>query len=262
MAHPFYHARASAHRHGGDSAEYLALHEWLDQAKMALADCRHRLLLHNTWGLEVAIRTWGEHLHVGLERRAVPVRALAEQHIVEDLGGVPSLAACLPEPCVPPGLRHSRDDLARELDDAMLGEHAARTARRFGGAPDDYLPLHAFMDSAKQELPDWRHRLLTHHALGPYLAASVLGRTFRRSSDGVEVPTRPLAEGHILADLGRIPTLAECLHQVPLLPWVCRSASPLSKRYGSDSKGRAVRPRALAITIEGMEVQYEDAAAD
>src|SRR5262249_40572910 len=159
-------------------------------------------------------------------------------HIVEDLGGVPALAACLPEPCVARALHSSRDDLDRELDDVTIWEHAARTSRRFGGVPGDYLSLHAFMDSAKQEVPDWRHRRLTHPAFGPYLAASVFGRTFLRASDGVEVPTRPLAEGHITDDLGRIPTLAECLHDVPLLPWICRRALPLSKVYGTEERGR------------------------
>ncbi len=232
---PSTHARASVHYFGGTSTDYLALHEWLDQTKMALADCRHRLVLHNTWGLEVAISAWGEHYLVASTGCTVPVRALVTRHIVEDLGCTPTLADCLPEDCVPPCLHARDEDLARELDDASVAEHAERTARRFGGRPGDYLEVHTFLDSAKREVPDWRHRLPTHHTLGPYLAAAVFGTTLRRASDGVEVPTRPLAEGHIIDDLGRIPTLAECLRKVQLWPWMCQRALPLSRLYGRET---------------------------
>jgi hypothetical protein len=214
-------------------------------------------VLHNTWGLEVATRAWGEHFPVAGTGRTVPVRTLVTRHIVEDLGCVPTLADCLPESCVPQSLHLRGEDIARELDESSVAAHAERTARRFGGRPGDYLELHAFLDSAKRELPDWRHRLPTHHALGPYLAAAVFGTTLRRASDGVEVPTRPLAEGHIIDDLGRIPTLAECFRHVQLWPWMCRRTLPLSRLYRSEDS-----PLPTLAETEGKTRQWKGRADD
>jgi hypothetical protein len=235
MAHPLYHARASAHRYGGAAIDYLDLHEWLDAGKIGLADCRHRLVLHNTWGLGLACRALGEIRPAG----KVPVRTLLEEHIVEDLGEVRPLAACLPEHCVPLWLLGQ--DLAGELDPMTIQAHAVRSARTFGGVPDDYMAVHELLDSAATEVPDWRHRVPTHNAFGPYLAAAVLGRTLQRS-DGREVPVRSVAEVHILSDLGRIPTLAECLECVPLARWMCARALTLSRRYGRDTGHRQASP--------------------
>ena len=234
MAHPFYHARASAHRYGGTATEYLALHEWLDATKVGLADCRHRLVLHNTWGIGLALHAWGETWPVG---DGVSSRALLLDHIWEDLGEVPTLAACFPISTVPAWLAGC--EMAEELHEVTLQRHADRSSWAFGGVPSDYLALHRLVDSPAAELPDWRHRLPTHHAFGPFLIAAVLGPTIARASDGREVPVRTIVEAHILADLGRIPSMAECLQSVPLEGWMCRRAQPLSRRYGEGYGRRA-----------------------
>lgn len=47
--------------------------------------------------------------------------------------------------------------------------HAISSAKKKGGVPEDYLPIHQFMDSSKSTFADNRHRALTHNAwfIGP-----------------------------------------------------------------------------------------------
>ena len=101
MAHSYHHAVSSARKWGGTPDDYLFLHSWMDSSKLILADFRHRALLHHAEGCWQAERLFGVTM-TNSAGRVVPVRAIAEQHIVEDLGRIPSFAdwvRCIrPEP--------------------------------------------------------------------------------------------------------------------------------------------------------------------
>jgi hypothetical protein len=59
-----------------------------------------------------------------------------------------------------------------------------------------------------------------------------------RASDGVAVPTRPVAEVYVLRIFrGRIPTAANLLEKVPPQPWMGARARPLSKELGTSRNG-------------------------
>jgi len=47
---PHLHARLSVKKHGGKLEDYLAIHEFIDSSKVAVADVRHRAMLHSAWG--------------------------------------------------------------------------------------------------------------------------------------------------------------------------------------------------------------------
>jgi len=81
-------------------------------------------------------------------------------------------------------------------------EHAKNSARRFGGVPDDYLPIHNWFDESKAILADVRHRALRHHAEGIFLAERIFGAAIR-NSEGKDVPVRYLGE----QPYGRSPTV-------------------------------------------------------
>lgn len=87
------HAKISAKKFGGSPEDYLAIHDFMDCTKMALADVRHRMVLHNTVGCFIAERVFG-HVIVNSEGKAVHVRDVAEAHVIEDLGFIPSLDKC------------------------------------------------------------------------------------------------------------------------------------------------------------------------
>ena len=97
--------------------------------------------------------------------------------------------------------------------------HAERAAKRWGGLAADYLPLHQWFDATKGHVPDNRHRMVLHNAFGILLAEQVFGSTIVNSS-GRRVFVRDLGVHHVLEDLGFVPTLADCLIDLPLLPWM------------------------------------------
>jgi len=96
VSNSFYHARSSARKWGGEPEDYIAIHEWLDASKAHFGDARHRALRHHTEGCWEAERVFGLTITVKKERTGVevqvPVREIAERHVVEDLGYIPSLA--------------------------------------------------------------------------------------------------------------------------------------------------------------------------
>lgn len=87
---PLEHAQRSAKRYGGTTADYLDIHEFLDQTKAAHPDMRHRAILHNSMGTFIVSQAFGEIRKVG--DREVSVRQIAEDHIVEDMGRLPSVS--------------------------------------------------------------------------------------------------------------------------------------------------------------------------
>lgn len=105
MSHPYYHARSAAAKWGGRPEDYLALEEWFDSTKAHFADFRHRALRHHSEGIFEAERVFGPVI-VNSNGRAVPTRALGEQHVLEDLGRIPTIADWLrcmqPEPWMSP----------------------------------------------------------------------------------------------------------------------------------------------------------------
>ena len=91
MAHSYHHAVSSARKFGGIPADYQAVHDWIDGSKQIIADFRHRALRHHAEGCFAAEALFGTTL-TNSAGREIPVRLIAEQHILEDLGRIPSCA--------------------------------------------------------------------------------------------------------------------------------------------------------------------------
>ncbi len=107
--------------------------------------------------------------------------------------------------------------------------HSKSSARRFGGTPEDYAPIHKFLDQSKLYIADWRHRALLHSTFGISLCEQFFGDLYMRPSDNELVSTRAVAEQHILEDLNAIPTPAEFLREMPLRRWM-NGMTPDQKR--------------------------------
>ncbi len=98
--------------------------------------------------------------------------------------------------------------------------HAQSSARKFGGKPEDYLPIHDWFDATKESFCDFRHRAIRHHAEGIFEAQCVFGQTIT-NSDGKEIPVRYVGEQHCLEDLGgRIPNRADWLSCIKPEVWM------------------------------------------
>jgi hypothetical protein len=100
--------------------------------------------------------------------------------------------------------------------------HAAMSVKRWGGRPEDYMPVHEWLDSTKETFADYRHRALRHHAQGCFEAERVFGPSIT-NADGKMVPTRYIAEMHVQEDCGgKIPTVSDWLRNLKHESWMSR----------------------------------------
>ena len=87
---PHLHANISAKLHGGVQADYLAIHEFFDSSKSSVADVRHRAMLHSAWGIYLLERVFGSFV-TNSDGKQVSVRDLGEEHVLQDLGFIPTM---------------------------------------------------------------------------------------------------------------------------------------------------------------------------
>lgn len=127
MANPWHHAVSSSRKWGGTPEDYLHVHEWFDATKGWLPDFRHRAIRHHSEGIAQCVELF-EPIKLDLGRRqrwcgacfswtrldeagacprhgtdtlngeiipeykVIPIRWVAEQHVMEDCGRIPTAA--------------------------------------------------------------------------------------------------------------------------------------------------------------------------
>lgn len=87
---PLIHAKISVKHFGGKVEDYLPIHNWFDQTKGYLPDSRHRMILHNSFGIMLCEQQFGVYI-VNSSGKDVSVRDIAERHVIDDLGYIPTL---------------------------------------------------------------------------------------------------------------------------------------------------------------------------
>lgn len=87
---PYVHAQNSAKRFGGVATDYLPIHNWFDQTKAHFPDMRHRAILHSSFGIYLCEQQFGTFIKNSNKKR-VQVRDIAEFHVIEDLGRIPTI---------------------------------------------------------------------------------------------------------------------------------------------------------------------------
>ena len=100
--------------------------------------------------------------------------------------------------------------------------HALSSQRRWGGEPEDYMPIHNLMDKSKGTIADSRHRALTHNA---WFISEVLEQIFGitiTNSAGRKVSVRDVGEQHVMEDFGNrfIPSAQDYLEGIPMKEWM------------------------------------------
>jgi hypothetical protein len=93
MATPYHHAVSSAKKHGGTWDQYIDIHNWFDETKAWVGDIRHRAFRHHSEGIFECEQKFGVVTPIILESgltKNVPTRVIAEQHVQEDCGFIPS----------------------------------------------------------------------------------------------------------------------------------------------------------------------------
>jgi len=88
-------------------------------------------------------------------------------------------------------------------------KHCQISQKRWGGALEDYLPIHEFVDSTKVLCADNRHRILHTHWALDNVVLPLFGRTLINSDEKM-VPVKEMVErDHLLPDYRNqfVPTL-------------------------------------------------------
>lgn len=87
-------------------------------------------------------------------------------------------------------------------------DHSLLSSHRYGGEPEQYLPLHTFIDSSKKWRYHHLHRMMLHHNLGAHLAEKIIGLSVGST------PTRDIVYSHIKEDCGAYITIQQWLDQI------------------------------------------------
>ena len=100
---PYIHAKNSVKKWGGIPEDYMEIHDFIDSTKAHIGDMRHRALLHNTFGCYIVEKIFGTMMLkpdgtiiktsyiINSDGNKVQVRDIAERHILDDLGFIPSV---------------------------------------------------------------------------------------------------------------------------------------------------------------------------
>lgn len=88
------HAMTAAKEFGGNPSDYISIEEFIDSSKRIIGDVRHRSMYHHTAGIWLCQEVFGHTIEVPGKVPGntidVPVRLIAEKHVMEDLGWLPS----------------------------------------------------------------------------------------------------------------------------------------------------------------------------
>jgi len=180
------------------------------------------MLLHNEWGLGVIDLKFGSYLPCSAG--AVSVKKLAHDHIMEDMGEIPSLEKSL-HGCsfalskIMPSLAHAEADYTSyHLNDILDW--------------DKLYQLHSFLDSPLHHMgADSIALALTHNSFGPFLCEGIFGITVTNK----QIPTRYIVERHILAECrGKIPSIEQVFQGMEIEGWMCKNAKRLSEKYSEE----------------------------
>ncbi len=86
---PIEHAKLHARKYGGVPKDYVDIDDFLDSSKACHGTMKHRALFHHTLGTFVVERLFGHEL-TNSDGKCFSPRQIAEDHIIQDLGWLPS----------------------------------------------------------------------------------------------------------------------------------------------------------------------------
>jgi hypothetical protein len=87
---PLVHAKLSVIKFGGTLDDYIDVHEFLDSSKAHVPDMRHRAILHSSFGIYIAQELFGVY-RVNSDGNEYSIRDICENHVIEDLGFIPTV---------------------------------------------------------------------------------------------------------------------------------------------------------------------------
>jgi hypothetical protein len=86
---PYLHGRIHARKYGGVPDDYADIDDFIDSSKMTFPDIRHRSLLHSSFGCYIVEQMFGR-VRTNSAGITYSPRDVAEDHIIQDLGFIPT----------------------------------------------------------------------------------------------------------------------------------------------------------------------------
>jgi hypothetical protein len=87
---PFLHSRIHVKKYGGTVADYADIDDFIDSSKSSVPDVRHRAILHSAFGCFLVEQAFGR-TRINSEGKEYSPRDVAEDHILQDLGFIPTM---------------------------------------------------------------------------------------------------------------------------------------------------------------------------
>lgn len=142
---PYKHCQISVKNWGGVPDDYLKIHNWFDQTKSNIPDMRHRMVLHNSFGIYLCEQVFGVYF-TNSDDKTVQVRDVGEQHVLDDLGFIPTLEKCFQNLSLEQwmgGIIRSKKVFSAEQIEERLKNHWNKKAEEI---PSDNSADHMFLD--------------------------------------------------------------------------------------------------------------------
>jgi len=87
---PYLHGIKHARKYGGVPEDYSDIDDFIDSSKVSVPDMRHRALLHNSFGCFLVEKVFGR-TRTNSDGKTYSPRDVAEDHIIQDLGFIPTV---------------------------------------------------------------------------------------------------------------------------------------------------------------------------
>lgn len=86
----YIHGKIHAKKYGGCPNDYADIDDFIDSTKQAVADVRHRAILHSAFGCFLVEKVFGR-TRINSDNKEYSPRDIAEDHIQQDLGFIPTM---------------------------------------------------------------------------------------------------------------------------------------------------------------------------
>ena len=225
---PLQHAQITSKTYGGDWADYIEIHSFLDSSKSACAHFKHRFLLHHIEGIKLGVNIFGDKIING-EKKEISTRRILTEHLIEDVGRVVSIEDW------------ARDLLPKQNDkfykflvkkreeietDAVKGERELFEA--FNLKREDIAAIKKFLAFPLETCDHPAALLISHNSFAVFLAEKIFGYAFvknnkKESEDNSKkqlVAVREVFERLIFLRLKTIYSPAEIIARTESKEWM------------------------------------------
>jgi hypothetical protein len=205
---PYHHSNIHAKKYGGVPDDYADIDDFIDSSKQAVADVRHRAILHSAFGCFIVEQVFGR-TRVNSDGKTYSPRDVAEDHIQQDIFLVPSISHYLKTFDV---------SFFSNYKEVSVLEHSQIDSKEYGIDINFFIPIHDFMESSYYSCSDIKHNVILHNSFGLNLVEKVFGPYIIHNN--VSISPVEIAKRHIRREFNEIPSLSDVLNNLNIVEWM------------------------------------------